>query len=95
MAEVDVAPQLASIFEISEPLTWDEICQRYPDEWVCLVEIDRVEPNHFGFRTARVVGHGKTRREPLVQARAWRSRYSSIGHYSTRSTDFETRQQYL
>ena len=48
--------------EISEPLTWVEICRRYPDEWVCLVEMDRVHPFGFEFRSARVVGHGKTRR---------------------------------
>lgn len=29
---------------ISEPLTWREICRRYPDEWVCLVEFDRIDP---------------------------------------------------
>jgi hypothetical protein len=68
---------------ISEPLTWDEICARYPDQWVCLVEIERTEPQNFAFRTARVVGHGKTRREPLDQARPWRNEYRSIGHYFT------------
>ena len=95
MAEVDAAPLITSTPELSDPMTWDEICQRDPDEWVCLVEIDRISPNHFDFRTARVVGHGKTRREPLVQARAWRSRYPSIGHYSTGSLDFTMSQQYL
>jgi hypothetical protein len=39
--------------EISEPLTWAEICTRYPDEWVCIVEMDHLHPNGFGFRTAR------------------------------------------
>jgi hypothetical protein len=66
---------------ISEPLSWEEICKRYPDEWVCLVEIDRPEPQNFEFRTARVVGHGKTRRAPLEQARPWREHYKVIGHY--------------
>jgi hypothetical protein len=69
--------------EISEPLTWTEICARHPDEWVCLVEIDRVHPYGFAFRTARVIGHGKTRREPLDQALPWRARYEVIGHYFT------------
>jgi hypothetical protein len=68
---------------ISEPLSWEEICRRYPDEWVCLVEIDRPVPQDFEFRTARVVGHGKTRREPLDQARRWREHYKTIGHYFT------------
>jgi hypothetical protein len=68
---------------ISAPLSWDEICKHYPDEWVCLVEIDRSEPQNFEFRTARVVGHGKTRSEPLAQARPWREHYKTIGHYFT------------
>jgi len=72
---------------ISKPLTWKEICQRYPDEWVCLVEIDRIEPQNFEFRTARVVSHGKTRREPLDQARPWREHYKTIGHYFTERGD--------
>ena len=69
--------------QISEPLSWAAICVRYPDQWVCLVEMARVEPHNFAFRSARVVGHGKTRRDPLVQARPWRTRYDSIGHYFT------------
>lgn len=68
---------------ISEPLTWEQICERHRDEWVCLVEIDKIRPNNFEFRTARVVGHGKTRREPFVQARPWRDHYRSMGHYFT------------
>ncbi len=69
--------------EISEPLTWAEICARHPDEWVCLVEMDRVNPNNFEFRTARVIGHGATRREPVEQAMAWRAAYEFIGHHFT------------
>jgi hypothetical protein len=72
-----IAPQ------ISEPLTWHEICDRYPEQWVCLVEMDKIEEQNFEFRAARVVGHGKTRREPLDQARPLRARYPSIGHYFT------------
>jgi len=68
---------------ISEPLTWAEICQRYPDQWVCLVEIDIIEEQNFEFHSARVIGHGKTRREPFVQARPWRDKYDTIGHFYT------------
>lgn len=73
----NIAPQ------VSEPLTWEEICERYPEQWVCLVEIDKLEEQNFEFRTARVVGHGKTRRDPLEQARPLRARYEEIGHYFT------------
>jgi hypothetical protein len=69
--------------EISEPLTWAEICAHHPDEWVCLVEMDRIHPNGFDFRSARVIGHGKTRRAPIEQAMRWRAHYKFIGHYFT------------
>jgi hypothetical protein len=73
---------------ISEPLTWDEICGRYPDQWVAVIEIDWRDENHgYGFRTARVAGAGKTRREPLDQARPLRPRYPEIGHYFTGPID--------
>ena len=68
---------------ITEPLTWPQICERYPDQWVCVVEIEWGEPRQFDFRTARVVGHGTTRREPLVQARPWWDHYQEIGQYYT------------
>ena len=66
--------QLAGAPAISEPLTWEQICERYPDEWVCLVEIDKINDTDFEFRRARVIGHGKTRKEPLDQAQAFRPR---------------------
>jgi hypothetical protein len=69
--------------EISEPLTWTEICARYPSEWVCLVEMDFVHPNDVVLRAARVIGHGKTRQAPVDQAMHWRQRYEVIGHFFT------------
>jgi hypothetical protein len=69
--------------ELSEPLTWKQICERYPDEWVAVVEIDWVTENDLDFRSARVAGHGKTRREPLLQAQPLRARYREIGHFFT------------
>jgi len=68
---------------ISEPLTWAEICARHPDEWVCVAEIDRIHPDDFEFRTARVIGHGKTQSESLDQASAAFPQYDDIGHFYT------------
>ncbi len=68
---------------ISEPLTWEQICVRYPDEWVCLVEIGGLNDTDFAFTTARVVGHGKTAREPFEQARPFDDRYFEMGHFFT------------
>lgn len=67
---------------ITEPLTWAEVCERYPNQWVCLVEMDR-SPKGFEFLTARVVGHGVRASEPLDQADLWRDRYDDIGHCFT------------
>ncbi len=76
-------PQLAETPHISEPLSWKQICALHPDEWVCIVDVDWANDTDFDFRSARVVGHGKTRREPLDQARLLRERYPSIGHFFT------------
>ena len=68
---------------LSEPLSWKEICDRFPEEWVALVEIEWVNDRDFEFRSARVAGHGKGRREPMQQAAGLWSRYPEIGHFYT------------
>ena len=68
---------------ISETLTWAEICRLYPDEWVCLVEIEHQPLNGVEIKSARVIGHGKTRKEPFDQAKVWRETYPLIGHFFT------------
>ena len=67
---------------LSEPLTWEEICQRYPDQWVALVEIAWIDDTD-EFACARVAGHGPTRADPLQQARLLNPRYAEIGHFFT------------
>ncbi len=41
----------------SEPLTWAQICEQYPLQWVALAEIDWLTRDNAlaGFRTARVI----------------------------------------
>ena len=69
---------------LSEPLSWEQICERYPDQWVVLVDMVRESEDHNSkLRTARVAGAGKTRREPLEQSRPLRSGYRSFAHYFT------------
>ena len=67
---------------IPERLTWVQICERYPDEWVCLVEIEYAQPDD-AIELARVVGHGKTKREPVDQAKVWWGHDATIGHFYT------------
>jgi hypothetical protein len=76
-------PQPAHASTISEPLTWRQICKRYPEQWVCICDVDWVNEQDFEFGTARVVGHGGSRNTPLEQARAWRQQYPEIGHFFT------------
>jgi hypothetical protein len=82
MTDVDIAA-----VNLSEALTWTQICERYPDQWVVLVEVDWVEKDEdnltFEFHSARVATHGSTRREPLMQARPLRARYPEMAHYFT------------
>lgn len=62
---------------ISLPMTWSEICKQYPDQWVCLAEADFLAPDSTALRSARVIGHGRRRRESLEQARQWLHTYRS------------------
>jgi len=54
------APVLAPI---DERLSWTEICARFPDEWVVIVDADWVDDHNFDFGTAKVFAHCKQRRE--------------------------------
>lgn len=41
-------------------LSWAEICSRYPEQYVCLVDVARPERLSPEILSARVVGHGPT-----------------------------------
>jgi hypothetical protein len=55
---MNAAAQIAP--DETEPLPWAEIRARYPDQYVCLVDIVGMEPGNPTIATARVVGHGST-----------------------------------
>jgi hypothetical protein len=59
----------------TEPLSWAEICARYPDQFVCLVDIVAVELRSPEIQTARVVGYGATRRAAFDPIRGHGARY--------------------
>lgn len=67
--------------ELSERLSWQEICRRYPDQWVAIVDIEWEEEDEV--HAARVAGHGPRRADPLEQARHLHPRYQEIGHFFT------------
>ncbi|MEP6859966.1 MAG: hypothetical protein ABJE66_05060 [Deltaproteobacteria bacterium] len=68
--------------QISELLSWAEICDRYSDQWVALVEIEWGDDEDV-VRSARVAGSGPRRADPLLQARALPTQYEEIGHFYT------------
>jgi hypothetical protein len=60
---MDAAAPIVSAIEPSEPLPWESICARYPNQFVCLVDVVKVEPHSPAIATGRVTGNGATRRD--------------------------------
>jgi len=70
------------IEHVSEPMTWRELCDRFPDQWVSLVGIDWVDDNERELRMGLVAGHG-SRHDAVKQARPLHSVFRAIGHFFT------------
>jgi hypothetical protein len=66
-----------------ERLTWDEICARYVDEWVVLVDTDWVNDTDFDFRATTVFGHAKTRKESVAVVKEASLTHKGIGCFFT------------
>lgn len=71
--------------EESAPLSWTEICARYPDQFVCLVDIVDIELGSPEIETARVVGRGATHeaafepiRDHLAKYRVFEVRFTGV-----------------
>jgi len=54
---------------ITNLLGWAEICDRHPNDWVCLVEVEHQTDG--SIRSARVVGHHPSLRLALQQVDSW------------------------
>lgn len=67
---------------VSEPMSWSEICARFPEQWIALVALDWIDDGDRPYRTALVAGHG-SRREAIAQARPLRKLFETIGPYFT------------
>lgn len=66
-----------------ERLTWEQICARYPMQWVVLVGTEWVDKWHAWVRSAIVAGHGD-QAEAWDQAEPYRARYPEIVQTHTR-----------
>lgn len=80
---------------ISECLTWAEICRRYPDQHVYLVDVERETAQGPAIRTAKVIGAGSTNRQALDQAMPWRGHYTDFVHRFTGRYKLELRRHTL
>jgi hypothetical protein len=63
----------------SERLTWQQIRERYLDQWVVLVDHDWQEDDITRYNTARVLACGASRAEALAQARPALDTYHCYG----------------
>jgi len=55
--------------DIEERLTWEQICERYPEQWVVMVDHDWQPHNITELKTARVLAVGDSRAEAKERAR--------------------------
>lgn len=68
---------------VSEPISWTEICARYPDQWVGLCDLVMNPERPYEVRTARVLSHGVDRADVLRQLRPARARHDDARHLFT------------
>ena len=68
---------------VSEPLTWKQICDRYPDEWVVLVDTRWINDTDSEFDTAVVLGHFKSRKDASPHIKAAFQHHHEIGSFWT------------
>lgn len=71
-----------AIAHVSDPASWDEICRRFPDQWIVLVELDWTDDRGDEIRTAFVAGHG-AKREALLAARPLLAVFDKLGCFHT------------
>jgi hypothetical protein len=76
---------------IMKPVDWVEICDRYPNEWVCLVDVEHQTDGLI--RSARVVGHHRSLKAALQQVDSWSPTrvvaYAHTGGYRRRRLRIE------
>ncbi len=72
-----------------ERLTWREICARYPDQWVVLVDLEFTDTMYSEVRSAVVAGHGGDEAS-FDMAAPHLMRYQEIAHLHTGQPDPST-----
>jgi hypothetical protein len=65
--------------DTSERLTWPQVRERYPDQWVVLVDRDWQEHDLSRYNTARVLACGASCAEAVARARPALDAYHGYG----------------
>lgn len=65
---MDAAKEFTAVDTAS--LSWTEICARYPEQFVCLLDVVPVERWSPAIASGRVAGHGPTRRDASAVVRS-------------------------
>jgi hypothetical protein len=65
--------------ETGERLAWQQIRERYPDQWVVLVDHDWQEHDITRYNTARVLACGASRAEAVARAQPALDAYHGYG----------------
>ncbi|HEY4182676.1 MAG TPA: hypothetical protein VGM90_37855 [Kofleriaceae bacterium] len=70
--------------EFVRRLTWDEICERYPDQWVVLADIAHFSRTDFAFTDAEIVAAFSERKaaSPTMKE-LYATRRQSVGCFFT------------
>lgn len=80
------APQVVAEAEPELMTSWKTICEKYPHQWVVLVDTDWVEVQSFLFRSTRVFGNGPTRASVRDRVHLAMERYRRCGVFHTKRT---------
>jgi hypothetical protein len=78
---MNAKPALTAV--ANERLTWDEICKRFPDEWVVLVDTSWENDIDFDFGTAVVLAHHKIRKAASPDVKAAFGSHDEVGCFWT------------
>ena len=68
---------------LPEPMTWAQICQRYPETWVYLIDIEWEPRRVLEIGRAVVVDHARTRKQLAQQVRDAGDAAGHVGPYFT------------
>jgi len=64
-------------------LSWDEICCRYPNQWVVVADADWVNETDFEFVTAEVIASHQRRKDASPDIKAGRALNREVGCFWT------------